>query len=253
MIDLRGRRPETPPGFDHSPDIARARARIQARAAAGKLLRASDFPALWLAHKDVFAAAQRDKCAYCETESAAAQFGTIDHYRPKTSIVDRASGNRGRRRRPGYYWLAYDWQNWLYVCQVCNHAKGEQFPLRRRRRVRPGAERDERPLLLNPYDTDPAPHLRFDARGGVRGLTPEGRRTIEVCRLERIHLVRKRERSARALRTMFDTYHLVARARPGSAAEFLELLTRSTRADAEYAGMARDLLGQWLSAGAQRR
>ena len=55
------------------------------------------------------------KCAYCETRFVAACPGDIEHFRPKGGYsLD------GDLIKPGYYWLAADWENLLLACPHCN-------------------------------------------------------------------------------------------------------------------------------------
>lgn len=268
MIDLRGRRPAKPPAFDHNPDILAARARLRAMARDGRTPRASDFPDCWRDYKHALAAAQgQGKCAYCETRIRSSAYGKVDHYRPKAAVVaydgrgrrDDAAGRPPRRRvlrrlRPGYWWLAYAWENWLYACERCNTWKGDQFPVRgRRRRSVPGVEAREIPTLLNPFDTDPAPHLRFDETGRIHGATREGRETIDACGLDRGTLVYERGLVARALRKLVEDYLLAAALSRVLAERMIEQMVAYCRDEAPYAGMCRYLLRTWLGIEQSRR
>ena len=124
----------------------------------------------------------RTKCAYCESRFAHVTPKDIEHFRPKSEIATDDG-----RLRPGYYWLAGEWNNLLVSCPDCNRArehfvpeldkplrlgKGMIFPLQ------PGAIRVRRPrrpltgeelnrLLIDPCREDPAEHLTFDDRGWV--------------------------------------------------------------------------------------
>src|SRR5688572_13150422 len=55
------------------------------------------------------------KCAYCETFYGASQPVAVEHYRPKGEVIDG-----DERVRPGYYWLAANWENLLPSCTDCN-------------------------------------------------------------------------------------------------------------------------------------
>ncbi|MCB9846768.1 MAG: hypothetical protein H6811_12380, partial [Phycisphaeraceae bacterium] len=120
-------------------------------------------------------------------------------------------------QRPGYWWRAYDWSNYVVTCFRCNSTwKKCLFPLATGpRTAKPDRGADERALLLDPYvepgsDADPVRHLRFqDGRaapddpaprgvpGQVVGETEEGRETIRSCGLDRPSLVDARSRVAR--------------------------------------------------------
>ena len=70
---------------------------------------------------------QHGKCAYCESRLDVSSPTHVEHFRPKTY------SQQGKERiihRPGYYWLAYDWNNLLAACTVCNQQyKKNYFPL----------------------------------------------------------------------------------------------------------------------------
>lgn len=55
------------------------------------------------------------KCAYCESKISSIYSGDIEHFRPKGRI--QVNGNL---KRPGYYWLASEWENLLFACPFCN-------------------------------------------------------------------------------------------------------------------------------------
>ncbi len=167
------------------------------------------------------------KCAYCETYYGASQPVDVEHYRPKGAIVD----DGGKRQKPGYYWLASDWDNLLPSCIDCNrkrghgasdgaerlqHGKANQFPIAGTRALEPVQDIDklERPLLLHPCRDDPSLNLSFDDEGLIRGLTEEGRASIKVLGLTRWGLVKARKELAIALlghlveaRRVIETYN----------------------------------------------
>jgi uncharacterized protein (TIGR02646 family) len=55
------------------------------------------------------------KCAYCESKITSIYSGDIEHFRPKGGY-----GERNPITKPGYYWLASDWNNLLFACPFCN-------------------------------------------------------------------------------------------------------------------------------------
>ena len=58
-------------------------------------------------------------CAYCLTERPL----DVEHFRPKGAID-------GDDAHPGYWWLAYEAENYLLACTACNRdRKGTRFPL----------------------------------------------------------------------------------------------------------------------------
>jgi hypothetical protein len=156
------------------------------------------------------------KCAYCEFVYKGGYSADVDHWRPKSSVTEG-----GRRLYPGYYWLAADWKNLFPACRFCNSAnrhemlddtvesrgKLDKFPLAapRKRAPRPGDERSERPLLLNPSEDRPEDHLFFSAeqaRWGAVGArigrngqpSPKGLASIEIYALDRKTLFEERRK-----------------------------------------------------------
>lgn len=130
------------------------------------------------------------KCAYCEGKAMHVASGDVEHFRPKRGV-------NGDPDHPGYYWLAYDVGNLLPACELCNRAgaKMNKFPVEPgTRAATPAAIAGERPLLLNPYfDARPLEHLKFLKSGKVVGRTEKGKHSIEVYRLNRRELKRRRE------------------------------------------------------------
>ena len=130
-------------------------------------------------------ACHHGKCCYCETLIPRPYAHShVEHWRPKSSV---RQGPDEKRTWPGYYWLAYDWDNLLQSCFLCNLSKSDMFPLEnpaaraRHHGMRVG---DERPAILKPDGVmDPRDHITFHMEVPV-GLTPLGRKTIEVLGLD---------------------------------------------------------------------
>ena len=212
------------------------------------------------------------KCAYCESYFGATQPVAIEHFRPKGQVLVE-----GKRRRPGYYWLAGTWSNLLPSCTDCNSertqrlsdgtvevvGKQNQFPIvsEKKRAKKRGQETAERRLLLHPYYDDPPKHLAYDAEGVV-GWTPlggkpsrKGKESIRVYALNRDGLVRARQRLLADLNTEMETVRNLRNlheADPGNAAieaEFdrhLTLLESYTVPERPYSEMARQLVEAFL-------
>lgn len=138
------------------------------------------------------------KCVYCES-SMANQPGDIEHFRPRGKVTDMENkpimvgkGN-GMEPHPGYYWLAYDWKNLLLSCRGCNSisksksggkliGKGNRFPVKDFRAVRPGEEIREEPLLIHPVLEDPEEHLEVDETGIMKAKngSEKGKTCIDI-------------------------------------------------------------------------
>ena len=148
---------------------------------------------------------QHEKCAYCECTLLDKDGGEVEHFRPKTAYrQDRVKGNT---KKPAYYKLAYNWNNLLLSCHACNSIKSTFFPL-----ANPEHRFDlvkELPLLINPYNDDPANHLEFRQEkvfpvvDGNGKKDEKGSKTIEYIDLNRKDLVERRRRVLyRFVRTM---------------------------------------------------
>lgn len=61
------------------------------------------------------------KCAYCESKITAIYNGDIEHFRPKGEIHEATS------KKPGYFWLASEWENLLFACPFCNQTNTHEF------------------------------------------------------------------------------------------------------------------------------
>ena len=69
--------------------------------------------------KDQLIFDQHEKCCFCEADFTANGYGDVEHFRPKSGYQTVV---KGPLIKPGYYWLAYDWSNLLFSCQVCNES-----------------------------------------------------------------------------------------------------------------------------------
>lgn len=153
----------------------------------------------------------KSKCAYCESKFLHVYSGDVEHFRPKGKI------DGANPPKPGYYWLAAEWDNLLLSCRNCNQklkhdvhgeddrrtmGKMDQFPLSdNRRRARshtnPNAIKaeDQYRLLLDPCKDIPEEHLEFDdVHGLIKGTTTKGEKSIEVYVLQRMPLVQARKK-----------------------------------------------------------
>lgn len=112
------------------------------------------------------------KCWYCESKQIRSD-RPIDHFRPKNRVAGCD--------HPGYWWLAFNSQNYRYSCTYCNSrrvdqnsgqagGKSDHFPLRNeeRRACQPDDPiDDEQPLLLDPTIQADTLHLWFNQDGRV--------------------------------------------------------------------------------------
>ena len=140
--------------------------------------------------KHALISSQHGKCAFCESRITVVSHGDVEHYRPKAGW-DQEDG--AGLVKPGYYWLAYDWNNLFLSCQICNQScKRNIFPLiNPASRARSHKDRlgDELPMLIHPGEDDPEKLIGW--RGSVPraiGGDPRARATIRILRLDRPEL-----------------------------------------------------------------
>jgi uncharacterized protein (TIGR02646 family) len=202
--------------------------------------------------KDALRRAQHSKCAFCESLFTHIEYGDIEHFRPKGAYKQKTGD---AKKYPGYYWLAYEWSNLFYSCQLCNQRfKENLFPLRNgRRRARSHNYNlaNEEPLLIDPATQDPSLFIGFSEEYAfaVNGCR-EGVTTIDVLGLNREELAeyrRKRLQDLRILRELCNTLREIVASNPTPerSAQLQEYETelQSRLADtAEYSAMARAFL-----------
>lgn len=213
------------------------------------------------------------KCAYCECHYEALVPVDVEHFRPKGAVIVD-----GKLTKPAYYWLASEWTNLLPSCIRCNRpnkyrlpdkktvtmGKHNFFPLEdgSPRAKKPGEERKERPLLLNPCKDDPAKHLEFrndgivmaaqDARGRI---SKKGELSITIYGLSRPRLIERRAETAKQIAAQIERVREAAlnvREFPATP-RFKDVLRRELAVLKEFrnpkkqfAGMARQLTEEFL-------
>jgi uncharacterized protein (TIGR02646 family) len=208
---------------------------------------AKSFPTHWL-DKDVRGPLWKfhsGKCAYCERTREIKRESDVEHYRPKSAIMGYAG--------TGYWWLAYNWRNYLYACKPCNQgAKKTKFPLL------PGGVRAkspgdsltaERPALLNPFDDYPEKCLTYDWQHSngllvkVLGLDDEGRgsRSIEILDLNRLTLMEERAEILDDLRIIAETMvRALACGNVDPINRMGEIIAKKTSRKATFSGFRRN-------------
>jgi hypothetical protein len=157
--------------------------KAEARKLKFKLLhRYEEKSSIWSKAKPAFMRLQMSKCAFCERQFENPDYGKIEfdveHFRPKSSVAAwpdpvrhpglRYTFSTGGANARGYYWLAYELQNYAASCKVCNTAlKLNFFPIagkRGRLQATLSALARERPFLCYPIgniDNDPEELVTF--------------------------------------------------------------------------------------------
>ncbi len=137
--------------------------------------------------KDVLKRLQHDKCCFCEATVSHVTHGDVEHYRPKAGWTQT---DEQKLTKPGYYWLAYDFDNLYLSCQICNQVfKKNYFPLAtpgQRVTDHTGDLSQEDPLIIDPGHDDPEDFLTFNQEMAVaRNDHAKGLETIKRTGLNR--------------------------------------------------------------------
>ncbi len=197
--------------------------------------------------KNALLRAQHDKCCYCESKFRANSPGAVEHFRPKRAVK---SGLGASMVYPGYYWLAYDWNNLLVSCETCNTShKGSLFPLvdeDARARCHHDDVDGETPVLVDPASENPVQHMLF-RRAEIVHLSDRGRRNIECLGLRRAELEEARATRLEPLATLLEFLHDVTPDSSGAGPaahvdKARKQLRESIRPEAEFSAMMRDFL-----------
>ncbi len=208
---------------------------------------AEDFKSNIYGHADVKALlinSHQSKCCYCEAAFTHIAHGDVEHFRPKAGWVQENEP----LNKPGYYWLAYDWDNLLFSCQICNQThKKNHFPLldaATRANSHQQVIADEQPVLIHPANENPEDFIFFReeipvaVNGNVRG---EG--TIKKLGLDRESLNEKRRTVLAPVRNIY----LLAKGIPDTHPELkqqaklvvYQYLYQAESGKAEFASMLR--------------
>ncbi len=196
-LGLRDRVEALKPGW-----VGRAAERAQRFIDLGKY---ADRSSIWSEIKPVFIRLQERKCAFCERALPGERYGKgehdLEHFRPKSSVKKWPTARIRRERKldyqfstggaraGGYYWLAYDLENYATACKSCNSAlKSSYFPIAGQRGAVPASVSElhasEEPFLIYPLgelDDDPEELISFIGIVAVpRSEIDEKRRRAQV-------------------------------------------------------------------------
>jgi uncharacterized protein (TIGR02646 family) len=149
----------------------------------------------------------KTKCWYCEAEDIRADV-PVDHFRPKNKVD-------GIKDHAGYWWLAFDWENYRCACTNCNSRRnfGEtqggkacHFPLKNpeSRAFTPDDIEQleaEQPDFLDPFNPDDEKLLWFDT-DGLPTPRPESdedqiqkvKNSIDIFHLHEVRITRARNK-----------------------------------------------------------
>ena len=203
------------------------------------------------------------KCCYCERKRDRVEID-IEHYRPKHAFTENREDTV--KQYPGYYWLAYNWENLFLSCKECNITwKKNSFPLsnpRSRSRWHDDNNiiENEEPLLVNPSD-EPREHIRFN-NDAPYPKTKEGQVTIEELGFLDSERVKLREARLEVFKNLKCYYNIVTGLTSAEEAgktdlveyiknqfnveEAKEYLKNAVLPTSEFSSMAKDFLSEYF-------
>jgi hypothetical protein len=128
---------------------------------------------LWGEIKQWLLEQSHNKCWYTEARNDSSHF-EVEHFRPK-----KWNASQGDPDFEGYWWLAFEWQNYRACGNAPNRKKGAYFPIhedsQRAANDRRHLIADEICALLDPLEIADPPLIAFDERGLCKPSTdPKG-------------------------------------------------------------------------------
>jgi uncharacterized protein (TIGR02646 family) len=212
-----------------------------------KNFKSSDFDSGIYGHSEVksaLAEIQHGKCCFCESKILHISYGDVEHFRPKAGWIQDSEA----LNKPGYYWLAYDWDNLFLSCQICNQRnKRNYFPLISGSK-RALSHQDniglEQPLFIHPVNDDTESLITFKDEIPVAVNTnPRGVETIAKLALDRELLNEQRRNTLNRIRDIYDLANGYPETLPDLKQKAKEIVLKyynaSTLDETEYSAMLR--------------
>lgn len=194
--------------------------------------------------KNKLIAVQNYKCCFCESKIGHIGYGDVEHFRPKAGWVQ---GDE-KMNKPGYYWLAYEWDNLLLSCQICNQRnKKNYFPLlnnSQRALSHHNNIGDEQPVFIHPANEDAESFITFkeEIPAAVNGNV-RGKATLAKLGLDRELLNEQRRELFNKLRDIYDLAKIFPDTNPYLKREVINIVKKYFEAsqsdETEYASMLR--------------
>jgi len=173
---------------------------------------------LWSRAGECIKEVMHSKCWYCETSQIRSDM-PVDHFRPKNRVAECQD-------HPGYWWLAFDWENYRYSCTYCNErridvvngtdgGKWDHFPIFQPPpwvTTETGDWHLERPKLLDPMNLDDTKLVTFHENGFSRETYQDdgdenfirAKESIGLYHLNHIRTVRARKTIAISIKNNFN-------------------------------------------------
>jgi len=195
---------------------------------------------------------QHGKCVFCESKFAKVSYGDVEHFRPKAAYQLSPGG---LLIYPGYYWLAYEWDNLFYSCQICNQQhKKNLFPLHdenTRSLDRQVGVAGEVAVLVHPGSEDPQAFIGFTEDVAV-GLDNDDRGidNISYLGLNRVQLLEARRTAINIYLSLLEIVKSPVNSqevKDAALGVLLQHTNTSRQSDAEYSAMFQNFYDQELA------
>lgn len=134
------------------------------------------------------------KCAFCDQNTEREDLvPTIHRFRPRRL----AKNLNNEISSDHYHWYAYEWKNLYLACRNCNEHKSAYFPVASQRagKATPIEKVDEveERVFIDPCIDDPEEFFFYENDGSIRSNNQYGQVTINLFKLNRIHLRNRRK------------------------------------------------------------
>ncbi len=181
---------------------------------------------------------QNGKCCFCESKITHIAYGDVEHFRPKAAYR-KAKGED--LIYPGYFWLAYDWDNLFLSCQLCNQRYKENLFLLEDETTRFQTYKDdwrqEKETFIHPELDNPEDHITFE-EAFIKAKTKRGEKTIEALGLERSELFEFRNMIFQLIEQLVTMYKGIPKGFEEAAKnELLKILPKYMDKSAQYSSM----------------
>lgn len=142
----------------------------------------------WSDFKPILLKIYGNKCWYSEC-SLDGSFGDVDHFRPKNKST---ALNGTIILRDGYWWLAYDYNNYRLSCEICNRSykgggKNDCFPLKQGSAPAINPQSSDDNILLDPCNQDDYYLIDSDENGDIIAMSSNPQDVERVKKSKKVY------------------------------------------------------------------
>lgn len=195
--------------------------------------------------KEALKICQNNKCCFSEAKFIR-DYPNVEHFRPKGKVDPYP---KGKAEYPGYYWLAYNWDNLFYCKAAINSSdKRNYFPLESgsRRNKSHHDNYSEKPLLIDVNNENPRDFIRF-SNDEPYGVDARGKFNVDFFNLRHPDLAEARRVRFKTLKVIKQTVEKLIESGIDKTLcqELIERLRVAMDPDQEFSSMAIDFLQDW--------